>query len=60
MLFFLGEFEGTAAELCPRGCCGVSSIAPRRWVFAATVAVEFEFFVLTRALTASEKRATAT
>src|SRR5882762_7973488 len=45
MLFFLGEFEGTAAELCPRRLLRRIVDRAAEMGFAATVAVEFEFFV---------------
>ena len=45
MLFFLGEFEGTAAELCPRRLLGRIVDRAAAIGLAATVAAEFEFFV---------------
>ena len=45
MLFFLGEFDGTAAELCPRRLLRRVVDRAATMGFAATVAAEFEFFV---------------
>lgn len=45
MLFFLGEFEGAAAELCPRRLLGRVVERAAKLGFAAWAAAEFEFFV---------------
>jgi glutamine synthetase len=45
MLFFLGEFEGAAAELCPRRLLGRVVERAARLGFTASAAAEFEFFV---------------
>jgi len=45
MLFFLGEFDGPAAELCPRRLLGRVVDRAASMGLAATVAAEFEFFV---------------
>ena len=45
MLFFLGEFDGTAAELCPRRLLGRIVDRAATMGLATTVAAEFEFFV---------------
>jgi glutamine synthetase len=45
MLFFLGEFDGTAAELCPRRLLRRVVERAAGMGLAATVAAEFEFFV---------------
>jgi glutamine synthetase len=45
MLFFLGEFDGTAADLCPRRLLRRVVERAAGMGLAATVAAEFEFFV---------------
>jgi glutamine synthetase len=45
MLFFLGEFEGPAAELCPRRLLRRVIDRAENLGFSATAAAEFEFFV---------------
>ena len=45
MLFFLGEFDGPAAELCPRRLLRRVVDRAANMGLAATVAAEFEFFV---------------
>jgi glutamine synthetase len=45
MLFFLGEFDEAAAELCPRRLLRRVVDRAAGMGFAATVAAEFEFFV---------------
>jgi glutamine synthetase len=45
MLFFLGEFDGTAAAICPRRLLGRVIDRAAKHGFAASVAAEFEFFV---------------
>lgn len=45
MLFFLGEFDGPAAELCPRRLLRRVVDRAASMGLAATVAAEFEFFV---------------
>src|SRR6202020_1484887 len=45
MLFFLGEFEDTAAQLCPRRLLRRVVDRAAAMGFAAKVAAEFEFFV---------------
>jgi glutamine synthetase len=45
MLFFLGEFEGAAAELCPRRLLGRVVERLAKLGFTASAATEFEFFV---------------
>jgi len=45
MLFFLGEFEDTAAQLCPRRLLRRVVDRAAAMGFAATAAAEFEFFV---------------
>ena len=45
MLFFLGEFEGIAAGLCPRRLLGRLVDRAAAIGLTATVAAEFEFFV---------------
>jgi glutamine synthetase len=45
MLFFLGEFDGAAAELCPRRLLGRVVDRAAKMGFTASAAVEFEFFV---------------
>jgi len=45
MLFFLGEFEGAAAELCPRRLLGRVVERAAKLGFTASAATEFEFFV---------------
>jgi glutamine synthetase len=45
MLFFLGEFEGAAAELCPRRLLGRVVERAAKLGFTASAAAEFEFFV---------------
>jgi glutamine synthetase len=45
MLFFLGEFEDTAAQLCPRRLLRRVIDRAAGMGLAATVAAEFEFFV---------------
>ncbi len=45
MLFFLGEFDGPAAELCPRRLLRRIVDRAAAMGFAASVAAEFEFFM---------------
>ena len=45
MLFFLGEFEDTAAQLCPRRLLRRVVDRAAAMGFSATAAAEFEFFV---------------
>ncbi len=45
MLFFLGEFEGAAADLCPRKLLGRVVDRTTKLGFTASAAAEFEFFV---------------
>ncbi len=45
MLFFLGEFEGAAAELCPRRLLVRVVERAAKLGFTASAAAEFEFFV---------------
>lgn len=45
MLFFLGEFAGRAAEVCPRNLLGRVVSRAAEMGYLATVAAEFEFFV---------------
>jgi glutamine synthetase len=45
MLFFLGEFDGPAAELCPRRLLRRVVDRAAKMGLAALVAAEFEFFV---------------
>jgi len=45
MLFFLGEFEDTAAQLCPRRLLRRVVDRAAAMGFVATAAAEFEFFV---------------
>jgi len=45
MLFFLGEFEGAAADLCPRNLLGRMVERAAKLGFTASAAAEFEFFV---------------
>jgi glutamine synthetase len=45
MLFFLGEFEGAAAELCPRRLLRRIVDRAAKMGVTASVAAEFEFFV---------------
>jgi glutamine synthetase len=45
MLFFLGEFEGAAAEICPRRLLGRVVERAAKLGFTASAAAEFEFFV---------------
>jgi glutamine synthetase len=45
MLFFLGEFDGPAAELCPRRLLRRVVDRAAKMGLAAMVAAEFEFFV---------------
>jgi glutamine synthetase len=45
MLFFLGEFDGAAAELCPRRLLRRVVDRAATMGLAASVAAEFEFFV---------------
>jgi glutamine synthetase len=45
MLFFLGEFEGAAADLCPRNLLGRVVERAAKLGFTASAAAEFEFFV---------------
>ncbi|QPF86790.1 glutamine synthetase [Bradyrhizobium genosp. L] len=44
MLFFLGEFEGEAAKLCPRRLLGRVIERSQSMGFSPSVAAEFEFF----------------
>jgi glutamine synthetase len=45
ILFFLGEFEGPAAELCPRRLLGRVVERAAKLGFTASAAAELEFFV---------------
>lgn len=45
MLFFLGEFDGAAAAVCPRRLLGRVVDRAEAMGFKASVAAEFEFFV---------------
>ena len=60
MLFFLGEFEDSAAQLCPRRLLRRVIDRAAGMGLAATVAAEFEFFVFDETPHSVREKASAT